>query len=1077
MSPMDSPRWYRALSLNERLALPGEPLDSDAELGVRRMAEWRQQTELIDTNPFAVYLESLGVDEAGFLALLGETDTSLQQRCAMPPSWLQKLQRYYADEHVMPEPEQVFREQHQEYPLLRVAAPILATLHQRLLDDIRTLTAEADSVPFDPVWLCGRFYEQFLLWMLWVMRRVMILELNISRMEKQFPGETPEQRYQMFIEHYSQSANALQLLEHYPVLARKIVEQVDIFIAAGMQVVQRLLNDYRLFGEAFFGDQPGQLSAVELNLSDPHRNGRRVFKLTFADDRQLIYKPKSQRVDICYQHLIDDINRHPLEGDQKLLPLKTLRILDRGDYGWVECVRPEPCADQAQLERFYQRQGINMAILYLLNANDFHYENLIACGEHPVLVDLETLYQPRVTDESKARIHLDPMNATVLALGLLPYQTGLEGNRKHEVGGLGGARGQSLTVRQLTGYNTDELQFTLQQVESPGADNLPELDGKSADIWAMREPIVTGFTVMYRWLLENRQRLQSDTGPLAGFADAEVRAIFRGTEQYSALASAGWHPDIVQNALFKDRLWSKLWRRGYLNRLYRHIFPYEIQAMERGDVPLFSTRGDSCAVSVNDAKSLPDIFDESGQTVVNERLHSLSLDDMQRQVWLIRSSLDSRRPENLLRTYSIEPLPTLRNQSIRKSLATHEAVKIGNRLADLMVVYLDKPNWFDFKLADTETRINSLQSMQLTLYDGLSGMLLFFEHLARRTGNERFARISDQLLARINHAVDEDASLLAGNGIGGYSGWPGIVYAYVHLAALRGDPGLLDYAGRLVDACGHTLDEPDDFDLIGGASGALVVFCRLYSQTGDQQHLGLIKQLADWLVETAVEQQAGVAWVNAATQENPLTGLAHGAAGPILALIEAATALQQPDYLNTARQGIAYEDAWYSEQRRTWLDLRTDRKTDADEYDAFYAWCHGAPGIGIARLAGARVMENSGLTDEALMESLRKDIRRAAQSTLAEGFGGSHSLCHGDLGNLDAVVSAGDYLGDKDLANQAQQMSLRVLENIHGNGYRCGGVIRRELLGLMLGLAGVGYGLLRLDAPDEIPSVLSLEIC
>ncbi len=35
-----------------------------------------------------------------------------------------------------------------------------------------------------------------------------------------------------------------------------------------------------------------------------------------------------------------------------------------------------------------------LALFYALEATDFHHENLIAEGEHPVPIDLETLFQP-----------------------------------------------------------------------------------------------------------------------------------------------------------------------------------------------------------------------------------------------------------------------------------------------------------------------------------------------------------------------------------------------------------------------------------------------------------------------------------------------------------------------------------------------------------------------------------------------------------------------------------------------------------------------------------------------------------
>jgi lantibiotic modifying enzyme len=43
----------------------------------------------------------------------------------------------------------------------------------------------------------------------------------------------------------------------------------------------------------------------------------------------------------------------------------------------------------------------------------------------------------------------------------------------------------------------------------------------------------------------------------------------------------------------------------------------------------------------------------------------------------------------------------------------------------------------------------------------------------------------------------------------------------------------------------------------------------------------------------------------------------------------------------------------------------------------------------------------------------------------------------------------------------------------HGD-WRCGVPAGVETPGLMLGLAGIGYGLLRLGLPNRIPSLLSL---
>src|SRR5690606_9751936 len=104
---------------------------------------------------------------------------------------------------------------------------------------------------------------------------------------------------------------------------------------------------------------------------------------------------------------------------------RTLEVLDRGDHGWVEFVSPAACGSEEEVGRFYRRQGGYLALLHLLEATDFHYENLIAAGEHPVLVDLETLFHPGVEgselQRSEERVGL-AIQDTVLRVGLLPHR-------------------------------------------------------------------------------------------------------------------------------------------------------------------------------------------------------------------------------------------------------------------------------------------------------------------------------------------------------------------------------------------------------------------------------------------------------------------------------------------------------------------------------------------------------------------------------------------------------------------------------------------------------------------------------
>jgi hypothetical protein len=104
------------------------------------------------------------------------------------------------------------------------------------------------------------------------------------------------------------------------------------------------------------------------------------------------------------------------------------------------------------------------------------------------------------------------------------------------------------------------------------------------------------------------------------------------------------------------------------------------------------------------------------------------------------------------------------------------------------------------------------------------------------------------------------------------------------------------------------------------------------------------------------------------------------------------------------------------------------------------------------------------------------EIGVAVETTLAQGFGRDHSLCHGDLGSLDFLLTAARRLGDRELLERTGRLTAGVLASIAAGGWRFGVASGAEPPGLMVGLSGIGYGLLRLGFPEQVPSVLLLDL-
>jgi lantibiotic modifying enzyme len=211
----------------------------------------------------------------------------------------------------------------------------------------------------------------------------------------------------------------------------------------------------------------------------------------------------------------------------------------------------------------------------------------------------------------------------------------------------------------------------------------------------------------------------------------------------------------------------------------------------------------------------------------------------------------------------------------------------------------------------------------------------------------------------------------------------------------------------------------------------------------------------------------GIGWTTSLASTQPLTGASHGASGMSLVLVTAAALLRRPDVLDLAIAATRYERDTYDAARFNWPDYRIlDEQNVPPSPGYMWAWCHGAPGVGLARLA---------LLAHTASDDLRADLDLAIRSTARFAFGANDSLCHGDLGNLELFVRARELGHHGPWEQSLVTEAARLLERLRRGEWRCGIPGGVETPGFMMGLAGIGYGLLRLGVPARVPSVLSLE--
>ena len=96
---------------------------------------------------------------------------------------------------------------------------------------------------------------------------------------------------------------------------------------------------------------------------------------------------------------------------------------------------------------------------------------------------------------------------------------------------------------------------------------------------------------------------------------------------------------------------------------------------------------------------------------------------------------------------------------------------------------------------------------------------------------------------------------------------------------------------------------------------------------------------------------------------NNLTGFSHGAAGIGYALLELYDITKELKFLMAAENAFSYENHWFNKQNNNWPDFGTHDgirvSKDKNQRLAYsYAWCHGAPGIGLSRIRAYDILRD-----------------------------------------------------------------------------------------------------------------------
>ena len=871
--------------------------------------------------------------------------------------------------------------------------------------------------------------------------------------------------YNSFVESIT-GDGAEAFLHRYPCVARLAAIRVELWVSTVLELLGRFEQDRAVISSmAGRHVELGSIVDFDTDLSDPHRGGRRVLLLRFDGARPVVYKPRSVQPELAYNRLLAWANE-----TLRLLPLKTLTVLPRDGYGWMEFVEPMGCSDEAALERYFERCGVELAIVSVLRGMDIHHENMIACGEDPVLVDLEALFTPIRHGDERDPI-LRRIDDGVLMTGFLPALTRSPFGGVEDASSLG-ARDLGEVRPRFVQVNTDLMSVAPGPADRRASTNEPRVgDGPAARLQTHAGALVEGFQSAYRALLRARDALFAPGGPLEPFRGAVVRYIPRDTGVYLLFLRESRRPELMGDGRLRGVFLERLARAALFEPWLRAVVSAEIGAIEQEDVPHFTLRTDSTDLAT-DRETLRNAFAASGAAAVKQDAAWMSEDDLTAQVRLIDFSL-----------CATTPIPrVIPGQSARRAATASEtgsaasgdgevfdpdrvraaALEIAGRVRESAIVFGEAEHRVGIRI-DPTTGAPQVGSLGPFLHAGQVGISVFLAAASKASGDDSLARSSLRSLETIRHAVRRDPSRFAqAMPLGAYEGIGGIIYGFVLVGRFIGEPRLLDEALALASAVTERDIRGDRvYDLLGGSAGLVMALAALYGATAEPGVRSSLVRAADHLVTNAVDQERGVGWPNG---QKALAGMAHGNAGIAMALATAYELSGEARFWHATERALDYERSLRRDDLSNWADLR-----EIAGEDPMTAWCHGAPGIALSRNRLLEVRPNGGA-----LEDLEMALETTRNTTLRAGH-----LCCGMAGLDDILLEVGRRKGIASLVRQAERRAMTRVASVPGAPpvepqiQRVAGFVSE---GLMQGLAGVGYALLRLSDMAAFPCILDLSV-
>ena len=790
---------------------------------------------------------------------------------------------------------------------------------------------------------------------------------------KRHPGrrEDPREQYSDY-EQFTLANEFVDFSNQYPIIWSRTTELLRHRARAIIEVVT-IVTEHRAELVKIFGiPLDARIRAID-STGDTHNNGRAVALIEFEDRSKVVFKPRAVSGEAGFARLVCGLSK--ILGQD----LPSLRVLDLGKYGFTAYLT------QASHEPDLHQVGRLACLMYMLDAIDMHYTNIMWTSEGAVCIDLESLFHPtrvRVGKTESSSSAYNALHRSVYGTGVLPMIISSQKNTGSIDVGFAGS-GEQYGSSPFRDYKVlNPFSSEIRVVWEPAQEPPSPVDDAAARAFVNQacKQVETGFLDTYRRIMEHRDDFIALV--LTSFEGAELRYIHNPTVKYIQLLRTLTGPEASRSLTVAKGLLS----RAVILSVSSDpaIVEAECEQLWQGDVPYFNTQFEHNGVYHRNQKIAT--LATSPRQAFLEKMTRLGEEDMAFQARLIRlafvAKLTDPHANNRFALTSddvAERSQTVCRDSSRDAVAAslRELVTtLSARIKDDRYDHLPR-TWIG-PVARFGSGQWSPGVLGYDLYSGRVGPAMALAIAGEILGDHKAAACAESVFDRaaeiLGDATYELRSVLA-SGTGAFSGVSGLLWAMHASGRVAGNQEWIRQAKSswelLPEKMFHLL--PTSFDMISGDSASLIM--RLRST-------GKLPVTPD-IVES---------WVAAARSRilsegpNLPSGLAHGI-GQIIWFFSSIDATHG----NTSSRNLVGELVQLIESEyRTGNGPTQLYRNFADKHSD--SWCNGIAGLLVA----------FGQAHKAGLIERERVVDLIHQLEIVE-IGAPPVLCHGALGSAQVL--------------------------------------------------------------------------